>query len=75
VKFLERATELETEDSTINGHLGDAYYAAGRKAEARIQWMRALSLKPDAAEAARLRVKLRDDGDRPASPVDEQKTL
>ena len=34
VKTLERAVELDPEDATINGHLGDAYWAAGRKLEA-----------------------------------------
>ena len=34
VKTLERAVELEPQDATINGHLGDAYWAAGRKLEA-----------------------------------------
>ena len=75
IRFLERATELASEDSTINAHLGDAYYAAGRKREARFQWLRALNLKPEPKDAAVLRIKLRDDGDRPAHPVDEQKTL
>jgi predicted negative regulator of RcsB-dependent stress response len=48
------------EDATINGHLGDAYWAAGRKQEAQFQWRRALILNPDADEAAKLETKLRD---------------
>jgi predicted negative regulator of RcsB-dependent stress response len=60
VKFLERAVELDSEDSTINGHLGDAYWAAGRKREAQLQWRRALTLDPQPDDAAKLRAKLRD---------------
>ncbi len=60
VRMLERATELSPDDATINGHLGDAYAAAGRRLEAEYQWRRALLLHPEAAEAARLRLKLDD---------------
>ncbi len=60
VQALERAVEMMPEDPTINGHLGDAYWAAGRKREAQFQWQRALILKPDADEAAKLETKLRD---------------
>jgi Flp pilus assembly protein TadD len=58
VKVLERAVELEAEDPTINGHLGDAYDAAGRKVEALFQWRRALTLKPDPEDKAKLDAKL-----------------
>lgn len=61
VRYLERAAELDPEDPTINGHLGDAYLAAGRRLEAAFQWQRALDLKPDPAEAAKLRAKLTKD--------------
>ena len=64
VKTLEHAVELEPEDATINGHLGDAYWAAGRKQEARFQWTRALTLHPDAAEVPKLKDKLREDAAR-----------
>jgi tetratricopeptide (TPR) repeat protein len=67
VKFLERAVELDSEDAEINGHLGDAYWAAGRKDEAQVQWRRALNLNPDPEEAARLRAKLHD-GDQALAP-------
>jgi tetratricopeptide (TPR) repeat protein len=60
VSTLERATELEPEDATINGHLGDAYWAAGRKMEATYQWRRALTLNPLPADAARLEAKLHE---------------
>lgn len=55
---LERAAELEPEDSTINGHLGDAYWAANRRREAEFQWRRALILNPDPDDAAKLEAKL-----------------
>ncbi|MBN8930142.1 MAG: hypothetical protein BGO51_15185 [Rhodospirillales bacterium 69-11] len=58
VKTLERAVELDSEDPTINGHLGDAYWAAGRKIEAQYQWRRALTLNPTADDAAKLEAKL-----------------
>ena len=58
VKTLERAVELEPEDATINGHLGDAYAAAGRKIEAEYQWRRALTLNPTPDDAAKLEAKL-----------------
>jgi tetratricopeptide (TPR) repeat protein len=58
VTALEHAVELEPEDSTINGHLGDAYLAAGRKIEAQYQWRRALTLNPAPDDAAKLEAKL-----------------
>ena len=41
VDLLERAMELEPMDPSISDHLGDAYWALGRKQEARFQWSRA----------------------------------
>ena len=40
---MERATELMATDPIVNDHLGDAYWAVGRKVEARFQWRRSLS--------------------------------
>ncbi|MBV8578352.1 MAG: tetratricopeptide repeat protein [Acetobacteraceae bacterium] len=60
VQSLERAVEMMPEDPTINGHLGDAYWAIGRHLEAEYQWRRALILHPDPDEAAKLEVKLHD---------------
>jgi Flp pilus assembly protein TadD len=60
VKLLERAVELEPEDPTINGHLGDAYWAMGRRLEATYQWKRALSLNPEPEDAARIEVRLHE---------------
>jgi tetratricopeptide (TPR) repeat protein len=60
VKLLERAVELEPEDATINGHLGDAYWAVGRKLEATFQWRRALTLNPEPDDAARIEGRLHE---------------
>ena len=50
--------ELDPEDASINGHLGDAYWAAGRKLEATYQWRRALTFNPEPDDAAKLEAKL-----------------
>ena len=55
---LERATELMAVDPIVNDHLGDAYWAVGRKIEAEFQWKRALSFDPEEEDAARIRRKL-----------------
>ena len=60
VKNLERAVELEPSDPTINAHLGDAYWAAGRKLEAQFQWRRALTLNPEPEDVPKLEAKLRE---------------
>ncbi len=62
VHDLEHAVELEPEDATINGHLGDAYQAAGRRTEALFQWRRALTLNPEPEDTTRLQAKLREAG-------------
>jgi Flp pilus assembly protein TadD len=43
VPHMERAAELMSIDPVINDHLGDVYWAVGRKLEAEFQWKRALS--------------------------------
>ena len=50
--------ELEPGESVINDHLGDAYWRAGRKTEARFQWNKALSYASDTKETALIRHKL-----------------
>jgi Flp pilus assembly protein TadD len=60
VKLLEKAVELEPEDPTVNGHLGDAYWAAGRKIEAQYQWRLALTFNPDPEDVPKLHAKLHD---------------
>ena len=59
VRRLERATELQPDDATINAHLGDAYWAAGRRREAADQWRRALVFKPEPDDVAPIQAKLR----------------
>jgi tetratricopeptide (TPR) repeat protein len=59
VGLLQRAVEIEPADPTLNSHLGDAYWAAGRKLEAQFQWSRALSLDPESEDVAKLQAKLR----------------
>ncbi len=58
VRNLEKSVELLSSDPVINDHLGDAYWRTGRKAEARFQWERALSFKPEDEAAAKIRLKL-----------------
>jgi tetratricopeptide (TPR) repeat protein len=60
--LLEKAAELEPEDPSITGHLGDAYWDAGRHIEAEDQWRRALVLNPDPDEQARIEARLKDLG-------------
>ena len=59
VTKLELAAEGSPADSTINTHLGDAYWQAGRADEARHQWERAL-IDADPADVLALQVRLRD---------------
>ena len=70
VRTLERAVELDPEDASINGHLGDAYWAAGRKLEATYQWRRALIFNPEPEDAAKLEAKLQNG--RPSTVVSGQ---
>lgn len=56
--WLLKAVGSEPDDPTINGHLGDAYWAAGNRLAAHYQWGLALSMHPNAKEAAELRSKL-----------------
>ncbi|PRY24353.1 tetratricopeptide repeat protein [Aliiruegeria haliotis] len=58
VIHLERAAELMAVDPIVNDHLGDAYWAVGRRIEAEFQWHRALSFDPEPEEAERIRRKL-----------------
>ena len=58
VVHLERAAELMPVDPIINDHLGDAYWAVGRKREARFQWRRALSFDPEEKDQTRIKLKL-----------------
>jgi tetratricopeptide (TPR) repeat protein len=67
IHWLERAVEKTPEDPTANGHLGDAYEAAGRRPEAVTQWRRALILNPEPEDAAKLQAKLTGTSPAPVS--------
>ncbi|MFV0360285.1 tetratricopeptide repeat protein [Tropicimonas sp.] len=77
---LERAAQLMAVDPVVNDHLGDAYWAVGRRIEARFQWRRALSFNPEPEEAGRIRRKLdigldqvlEDEGAEPLAIVDDR---
>jgi tetratricopeptide (TPR) repeat protein len=58
VEKLEQAVELDAGDPEINNHLGDAYWQVGRRDEAKFQWRRVLTLKPDAKIKAAVETKL-----------------
>jgi tetratricopeptide (TPR) repeat protein len=59
-EYLEKATIYSRRNSTIHEHLGDVLREAGRLAEARKQWEKALEYSVEADETARLRGKLKD---------------
>ena len=70
VAQLERAATLEAADPDINNHLGDAYWRAGRKTEARFQWDKVLTLKPSDKTRADAQAKLKSGLEgAPAVPV------
>ena len=50
VKVLERASEYLPSNAVVFEHLGDAYWQAGRKNEARYQWQHALKSSEDRDE-------------------------
>jgi len=54
----EKASQLMPVDPVVTDHLGDIYWAVGRKREAQFQWRRALSYDPDDTEKARIQRKL-----------------
>ena len=45
-------------DATLNDHLGDAYWQAGRRKEAGFQWNRALKLDPSPEDRTKIEKKL-----------------
>ena len=55
---MERASVVEPVDPIVTDHLGDVYWAVGRKLEASFQWRRALSFGPEEYDAERIRRKL-----------------
>lgn len=59
VETLEKAAKAEPADPEINEHLGDAYWAVGRRYEARYAW-RAARLYADDEASARIATKIAD---------------
>jgi Flp pilus assembly protein TadD len=57
IETLERAVAGEPSEPTINEHLGDAYWTAGRRYEARYAWQAAL-VYADKEDASRISRKL-----------------
>ena len=57
VSTLEHAVALEAGDAEINDHLGDAYWRAGRRDEARFQWRAVMTFEPDPDVKARAEAK------------------
>lgn len=67
IATFERAVAGDPGESSINEHLGDAYWAVGRRIEARFAWTAALvQAEPDAA--TRLRAKIDNGGPATAQP-------
>lgn len=58
VETLEYAVMLDAGDAEINDHLGDAYWRAGRRDEAKFQWDAVLTMKPDPDVKTRVDAKL-----------------
>jgi predicted negative regulator of RcsB-dependent stress response len=46
-------------DATINDHLGDALWKAGRRMDARFQWNHALAFSEDSAEKTQIEQKIK----------------
>jgi tetratricopeptide (TPR) repeat protein len=58
IRLLEQAAQGEPADVEINEHLGDAYFTAGRRNEARFAWRAAL-VYAEGEDAERLQAKIR----------------
>lgn len=75
--IAERASQLMPLDAVVTDHLGDVYWAVGRRVEARYQWHRALSFNPTPKDAARIKRKLavgldsvlKEEGAPPLKPI------
>jgi tetratricopeptide (TPR) repeat protein len=57
IATLERAVAADPYEATLNEHLGDVYWSAGRRIDARYAWQ-AASIGADATNAARLKDKI-----------------
>ena len=58
VETLEKAITSVPGDTTINDHLGDAYWQVGRRIEARFRWRAALQGEPTEAQEKEITEKL-----------------
>lgn len=58
-RTLEAAVLLVPGDPTVNNHLGDALWKAGRKMEARFQWSHALTFSTEGSEKTEIEQKLK----------------
>ena len=65
---LEAAVLLVPGDPTINDHLGDALWKAGRKMDARFQWNHALTFGPEDTRKGRDRAEAEERADRLMAP-------
>ena len=72
VTKLEHAVEVIPDNPAINEHLGDAYWRVGRQTEARYQWERALTYKPDKESEQAIREKLQNGMTAFVSPADDK---
>lgn len=67
IATFERAVAGDPGESSINEHLGDAYWAVGRRIEARFAWTAAM-VQADPAVQTRLRAKIDNGGPTTAQP-------
>ena len=66
IALLESAVQAAPADVEINEHLGDAYYAMGRRRDARFAW-RAARVYAEGEDATRLDGKIANGLDAPAA--------
>jgi tetratricopeptide (TPR) repeat protein len=60
IRILERAVAADPTIAELNEHLGDAYWSAGRKVEARYSWRAALVQTEDVKPEQRISKKIED---------------
>ena len=58
IDVLEYAVTLSPNDSTLNDHLGDAYWKVGRYGEAVSQWKRVLLFEPEFKDKKKVKNKI-----------------
>jgi TonB family protein len=60
-RYLTEAAELVPTSAAIQEHLGDVYQRRGKTPEARAAWQKAMTLRTEPDQAARLKTKLKGD--------------